>query len=108
MVLRLVEEAPEQVVDAVLRLWAANPVAWNEITGKLGVHAEKQMVGFLERPNLPMERISDILTFLHDYGTELSLPVVERYATHEDKTVSAKAEGTASAIRKRVEEARAQ
>ncbi len=108
VVLRLVEEAPEQVVDAVLRLWAANPVAWNEITGKLGVHAEKQMVGFLERPNLPMERISDILTFLHDYGTELSLPVVERYATHEDKTVSAKAEGTASAIRKRVEEARAQ
>lgn len=105
VVMRLVEEAPEQVVDAVLRLWAANPVAWNEITGKLGVHAEKQMVCFLERPNLPMARMSDILTFLHDYGTELSLNVVERYAEHEDKTVSAKAAGTVAAIRKRMSEA---
>lgn len=103
VVMRLVEEAPEQVVDAVLRLWAANPVAWNEITGKLGVHAEKRMIAFLERPDLPMERIFDILTFLHDFGTEASLPVLERYISHEDKTVSAKAEGTAASIRSKAE-----
>ena len=52
-----------------------------------------------------MARMSDILTFLHDYGTELSLNVVERYAEHEDKTVSAKAAGTVAAIRKRMSEA---
>ena len=106
VVLRLVEEAPEQVVDAVLRLWAANPGAWNEITGKLGTHAETQMISFLERTDLPMNRIFDILTFLHDFGTEASLPVLERYLSHEDKTVSAKAEGTVASIRKRADEAK--
>ncbi len=103
---RLVREAPERVADSVLRLWAANPVAWNEITGKLGTHAEQRMVTYLERGNLPLERITDILTFLHNYGTSVSLPAVERYIDNADKTVSTKAQSTAESIRKRQSESR--
>ncbi len=97
---RLISENPASMVDPVVQMWSANPVAWGQIIGRLGSHAEDKLLADVSVDS-ELQRLDSTLKYLADYGTEKAIPFVESLLNHSDSLISHKAERTLRAIRNR-------
>ncbi len=97
---RLISEDPAAMVDPVVQMWSANPVAWGQVIDKLGSHAEDKLLADVS-VNSELQRLDSTLKYLADYGTEKAIPFVESLLSHTDSLISHKAERTLRAIRNR-------
>ncbi len=97
---RLISEDPAAMVDPVVQMWSANPVAWGQVIDKLGSHAEDKLLADVS-VNSELQRLDSALKYLADYGTEKAIPFVESLLSHTDSLISHKAERTLRAIRNR-------
>ncbi len=97
----LVREAPEDMVDPVVDMWAVNPMSWGKILGQLGSRAEDRMLELLSRTD-SIQLIGSILKYIQNYGTEKSVPVVKKYVEHPDSLISHTARTTLSALEERL------
>lgn len=97
---RLISEDPVSMVDPVVQMWSANPVAWGQVIAKLGSHAEDKLLADVSVDS-ELQRLDSTLKYLADYGTEKAIPFVESLLSHSDSLISHKAERTLRAIRNR-------
>ncbi len=97
---RLISENPASMVDPVVQMWSANPVAWAQVIGNLGSHAEEKLLADVSADS-ELQRLDSTLKYLADYGTDKAIPFVESLLNHSDSLISHKAERTLRAIRNR-------
>ncbi len=100
VVTRLINENPAAMVDPVVQMWSANPVAWAQIIDNLGSHAEDKLLADVSADS-ELQRLDSTLKYLADYGTKKAIPFVESLLNHSDSLISHKAERTLRAIRNR-------
>lgn len=98
VVARLAHDDPKRMRTPVLKLWQANPSAWNDIAGILVNELQPYMIEQLSGSGLSVKEITDYMNYLELYGTEAALPVVQRYMNHQDKAISRKASNTRDSI----------
>ena len=102
---RLAKAAPDKMNGPVLKLWQANPTAWNEVAGVLVEHMEPYMIEQLQKNDLSVKQLTDCLNYLQPYGTAASLPVLQPYLEHNDRAISRKVSNTIDAINGRAQSA---
>lgn len=98
VVARLAHDDPERMRTPVLKLWQANPLAWNDIAGILVNELQPYMIEQLSGSGLSVKEITDYMNYLELYGTEAALPTIQRYVNHQDKAISRKASNTRDSI----------
>lgn len=96
----LVREEPEFMVEPVTRLWAANPVAWENALVGLGSRAEPKLLEYLEKTE-SISRINSLLRFLQRYGTVQAVARIEPLLRHDDAIVRHSARVAIDRIRER-------
>lgn len=96
----LVREEPEFMVEPVTRLWAANPVAWENALVGLGSRAEPKLLEYLEKTE-SISRINSLLRFLQRYGTVKAVARIEPLLRHDDAIVRHSARVAIDRIRER-------
>lgn len=101
VVTRLAKDAPERMKDPVLKLWQANPTAWNDIAGILAAELEPVILEQLSKSASDVKVMTDCLNYLEPYGTQKAIPVLEAYVNHQDRAIARKAANTIDAIRGR-------
>lgn len=104
VLLLLIREKPEEMVEPIVDMWAANPVVWGRMLSQLGPRAEDEMLELLSRTD-SIQLIGAILKYIQDFGTEKSLPLVEKYIDHPDSLISHTARTTLSELKNRLPEA---
>ncbi|MBQ2380039.1 MAG: hypothetical protein II295_06580 [Akkermansia sp.] len=97
---RLIMEDPDGMVEPVVQLWSANPIAWNEMIGALGSRAEEQLIAKVSL-DTDLQLLDSVLKYLADYGTAKSIPAIEKLLSHSDSLVRHKAEKTINTLRAR-------
>lgn len=101
VLLLLIRETPDEMVEPIVDMWAANPVVWGRILSQLGSRAEEKMLELLSRTD-SIQLIGAILKYIQDFGTKKSLPVVEKYIDHPDSLISHTARATLSELKNRL------
>ncbi|MBE6435010.1 MAG: hypothetical protein E7030_02265 [Akkermansiaceae bacterium] len=98
---RLAQEAPDKMKTPVLKLWQANPTAWNEVAGVLVEFMEPYMIEQLTKKNLSVKDLTHVMNYLQSYGTSRALPALQPYVEHGDKAITRKASNTIDSIKGR-------
>lgn len=97
----LVAETPDEMVEPILGFWLDNPLAWNNIIGRLGVRVQKPMLEKLKNHE-NMGQANAILKFLKDYGNAEAIPAVQEFAAKaQSNLLQRSAEDTLKALRSR-------
>lgn len=96
----LIREVPEEMIAPVVEMWAVNPVAWNGILTALGESAEDEILRILESTD-KLQLINTILNYVQEYGTEKSIPAIEKLLNHPDSIISHSAKNTLENLRQR-------
>ena len=96
----LIREVPDEMIAPVVEMWAVNPVAWNGILTSLGGSAEDEILKLLADTD-KLQLINTILNYVGEYGTEKSVPAVEKLLNHPDSIISHSAKNTLDILRQR-------
>lgn len=76
VVTRLALEKPEKMHVPVLKLWQRSPEAWNDVAGLLVEQLEPYMIEQLQRSDIKIDEMLNVLRYLDSYGTPKSLPAL--------------------------------
>lgn len=100
VVRRLIKEDPDGMVEPVVQMWVANPIAWKEIIELLGDKVEDSL---LKRVNAQSElqTLDAVMLFLEDNGTSKCVPLLEALLQHSDSLIAHKAGKTLEAVKAR-------
>ncbi len=101
VVRRLVAEDPDGMVEPIIQMWIANPVAWSDIIPLLGNKVESALLARVT-PQSDLQILDGSLKFFADFGSERAIPLVESLTSHGDALISHKAIQTLAEIRKRL------
>lgn len=97
---RLITEDPDGMMEPVVQLWSANPIAWSEMISALGSRAEQHLIAKVTL-NTDLQLLDSVLKYLADYGTSKSISALEALLEHPDSLIRHKTEKTLNAIRSR-------
>ncbi len=97
----LVEVAPEEMVDVVVKQWLQNPRDWDDAVQKLGAHAENRLLEVLRQSGDNIQLINDTVRMLGYVGTMKSTEALEEVARQHEGTIRNMAESAISKIRSR-------
>lgn len=100
VMLRLIKEVPDVMVGPVVEMWSVNPVAWSGVLASLGGQAEDEIIKLLSATD-KIQLINTILNYLGEYGTEKSVPAVEKLLRHPDSIISHSAKNTLDMLMQR-------
>lgn len=101
MVTFLVETAPDEMVDVVVKQWLANPRDWDAAVQKLGSHAEDRLLEVLRKDGDNIQLVNDTVRMLGNVGTMKSTDALEEVARRHDGTIRNMAENAIGKIRAR-------
>lgn len=96
----LVRELPDEMAVPIARLWAANPVAWENSLTKLATRAEPVLLDFLKRAE-SISQINALLRFFQRNGTTQAIPHIQKLLDHDDAVVRHSARSAIEKIRQR-------
>jgi len=83
-----------------VEMWSVNPVAWSGVLASLGGQAEDEIIKLLSATD-KIQLINTILNYLGEYGTEKSVPAVEKLLRHPDSIISHSAKNTLDMLMQR-------
>jgi hypothetical protein len=100
VVQRLIKEDPDGMVEPVVQMWVANPIAWKGMIELLGNKVEDSL---LKRVNTQsdLQTLDAAMLFLEDNGTMKCVPLLEKLLQHPDSLIAHKAGKTLSAVKAR-------
>ncbi len=100
VVQRLIEEDPDGMVEPVVQMWIANPLAWKGMIELLGNRVEDSL---LKRVNAQSElqTLDAAMLFFEDNGTLKCIPLLESLQQHPDSLIAHKAGKTLEAVKAR-------
>lgn len=100
VVQRLIEEDPDGMVEPVVQMWIANPIAWKGMIELLGNRVEDSL---MKRVNAQSElqTLDAAMLFFEDNGTPKCIPLLESLQQHPDSLIAHKAGKTLEAVKAR-------
>lgn len=97
----LVEVAPDEMVDVVVKQWLQNPRDWDDAMQKLGSHAEDRLLEVLRKDGDNIQLVNDTVRMLGNVGTMKSTEALEEVARRHEGTIRNMSENAISKIRAR-------
>lgn len=97
----LVETAPDEMVDVIVKQWLQNPRDWDGAMLKLGSHAEDRLLDVLRKDGDNIQRVNDTVRMLGNVGTMKSTEALEEVARRHEGTIRNMAENAIGKIRAR-------
>lgn len=100
----LIEERPQDMVEAIVEYWGKDPVEWKPTLDILDARShdavQARLLQLLESTK-SLGTINSIMRYLQSQGTREAIPVVEKFQSHSDSMIRYAARTTLDALKKR-------
>ncbi len=100
VVQRLIEEDPDGMVEPVVQMWVANPIAWKSMVEFLGNKVEDSILKQVNAQS-SLQTLDAAMLYFEDYGTTKCMPLLEELLQHPDSLIAHKAGKTLAVVKAR-------